>query len=373
MNCSRTRITDKNNRLTHTLAYNAKDISVTQHSPSLPDAAQDASARLDRILDRFPSLRVLVIGDMMLDRFIWGQVKRISPEAPVPIVRVTRESLHAGGAGNVVTNIRALGGQVIVCGVIGQDHHGRRLVQELVASGAEVNGVLISRRMSTISKTRIIAHNQQVVRLDREPTEAFNSRIRARLRAFVRKHIAECHVHVVVVSDYGKGTIDGELLALLAELRGQHGFIYMVDPKYPNFPHYRGASLVKPNMSEAEQATGLVIRNAATLHQAGSRLLELWQAEAVLISRGEDGLSLFKTDGSVSHFPTIAREVFDVTGAGDTVQAACALALGAGAPLETATILANHAASVVVGKVGTATVSPAELKTILQETHTCEV
>ncbi len=346
---------------------------MTQHSPSLPDAAQNAPARLDQILDRFPSLRVLVVGDVMLDRFIWGQVKRISPEAPVPIVQVTRESLHAGGAGNVVTNIRALGGQVIVCGVIGHDQHGRRLVQELVASGAEVNGVLISRTISTISKTRIIAHSQQVVRLDREPTEVFDSRVRARLRAFVRKHIAEFDVDVVVVSDYGKGTIDAELLALLAELRGQHGFVYMIDPKHPNFPHYRGASLMKPNMSEAEQATGVVIRDEATLHQAGSQLLALWQAEAVLISRSEDGLSLFKTDGSVRHFPTIAREVFDVTGAGDTVQAACALALGAGAPLETATILANHAASVVVGKVGTATVSPAELKAILRETHTCEV
>ncbi len=342
---------------------------MTRHSPARPDLQPVPDIRA--VLERFSGVRVLVVGDMMLDRYIWGQVERISPEAPVPIVRVTDESLRAGGAGNVITNIRALGGQVIAGGLIGQDQAGQRLVRELATSGAEVSGILLSQSMETISKTRIIAHSQQVVRLDREPRHAIDSRVRTRLRTFVHNHINGCDV--VVVSDYGKGTIDAELLGLLAELRRQHRFVYLIDPKPPNFAHYREASLVKPNLAEASQAAGLAIHNEASLVEAGARLLERWKTPAVLISRGEGGLSLFQAGGSVRHFPTMAREVFDVTGAGDTVHATCALALGAGTSLETATIFANHAAGVVVGKVGTATVNSAELRTVLNETYPCEV
>lgn len=300
----------------------------------------------------------------MLDHYIWGRVQRISPEAPIPIVRVTKESFHAGGAANVVANLRALGGEVTACGVVGKDPNGLQLLQTLSAIGADVSGVIVSRMAQTISKTRIIAHNQQVVRLDRERDD-FDSRLRARLRAFLARSIEQ--FHVVVVSDYGKGTIDAETLAVLTELRKQHHFLYLIDPKRRNFPYYREASLVKPNLEEAGLATGLEIRDEEHLRQAGARLLQLWQAEAVLISRGEEGMSLFKRGGNLQHFPATAREVFDVTGAGDTVLATCALALGAGASLEEATILANHAASVVVGKVGTASVSPQELRSVLSK------
>ncbi len=341
---------------------------MTRHSSARSDAPPVPDIRA--VLDRFAGVRTLVVGDVMLDRYIWGEVERISPEAPVPVVRVADESLRAGGAGNVITNIRALGGQVIACGLVGRDQDGRRLVKELASSGAEVSGLLLSQRMATISKTRIIAHSQQLVRLDREPRHALDSRVRARLRAFVRGHVSRCDV--VVVSDYGKGMIDAELLGLLATLRRQHGFVYVIDPKPPNFAHYREASVVKPNLAEAGQAAGLVIHSEASLAEAGTRLLNRWQTPAVLISRGEAGLSLFQAGGAVRHFPTVAREVFDVTGAGDTVQATCALALGAGTGLETATIFANHAAGVVVGKVGTATVSPAELRAVLYETYPCE-
>lgn len=338
-----------------------------------PSTGSDAPPvpNIRAVLERFSQVRVLVVGDVMLDRYIWGQVERISPEAPVPIVRVTDESQRAGGAGNVIANIRALGGQVIACGLVGRDRHGRRLVRELAASGAEVSGVLTSRSMTTITKTRIIAHNQQVVRLDREPRRAVESRLRARLRAAVRDHIGACDV--VVVSDYGKGAIDAELLDLVAASHRQHGFVYVIDPKPPNFAAYRGASLVKPNLAEASQAAGLTIHDEASLAEAGARLLDRWDTPAVLISRGEDGLSLFQAGKTVRHFPTMAREVFDVTGAGDTVHATCALALGAGTSLEAATIFANHAAGVVVGKVGTATVSPAELRAVLCETYPCAV
>lgn len=299
----------------------------------------------------------------MLDRYIWGRVQRISPEAPIPIVRVTKESLHAGGAANVATNIRALGGQVMACGVVGKDHDGARLLQTLSAIGSNTGGVIVSQAVQTISKTRIIAHNQQVVRLDREEDD-LDPRFRARLRAFLTRSINQ--FDVVVVSDYGKGTIDEEILTLLAALRNQHHFLYLVDPKKRNFPYYWKASLVKPNLEEAGLATGLEIRNEKDLCQAGARLLQLWQAEAILVSRGEEGISLFKQGGKHQHFPATTREVFDVTGAGDTVLATCALALGAGASLEAATLLANHAAGIVVGKVGTAIVSLQELRGVLR-------
>ena len=320
------------------------------------------SISLPRLLRRFAGVRILVIGDLMLDRYVWGRVERISPEAPIPIVHVTRESLHAGGAANVVANIRALGGQVAACGVVGQDREGVELLQQLTALSANTDGVISNRAMPTISKTRIIAHNQQVVRLDREQDDIEN-RIRDRLRAFVSSHIEL--FDVVVISDYGKGMVDASLLSLLAELRQKHKFWYLIDPKRRNFAHYKGASLVKPNLAEAGLATGIDIRDKEDLHQAGLRLVDLWQTEAVLISRSEAGMSLFKKGAVPQHFPATAREVFDVTGAGDTVLATCALALGAGATLEEATVLANHAAGIVVGKVGTATVAAQELRTVL--------
>ena len=323
------------------------------------------AGKLSTFLRRFAQVRVLVIGDLMLDRYIWGKVDRISPEAPVPVVRVTRESLHAGGAGNVVANIRALNGSVVACGAVGKDQAGQRLRRELTTLGAGVQGVITSRSTVTTSKTRIIAHSQQVVRLDREESDILDTRVRSQLRRFVQRRIAD--FHVLVISDYGKGVVDAEFLSLLSELRERHRFVYLIDPKRRNFAHYRGATLVKPNREEAGIAAGIEIRNERDLSQAGAHLLQFWRTEAVLVSRSEEGMSLFKRHGIPQHFPTTTREVYDVTGAGDTVLATCALALGAGATLEEATILANHAAGVVVGKVGTATVSPAELQAALQE------
>src|SRR5215510_12031284 len=239
---------------------------------------------LATVLRRFSQVRVLVIGDLMLDRYIWGRVERISPEAPVPVVRVTRESTHAGGAGNVVANVRALGGSVEACGVVGRDQAGQRLVQELSRIGAGVASVIASQATTTTSKTRIIAHSQQVVRLDREQRDELDHRARTRMRALVQQRLDNCEV--VVVSDYGKGAIDAELLTLLATRHQSHRFVYLIDPKRRNFAHYRGASLVKPNTEEAGLAAGIEIRNDTDLLQAGNRLLDLWQAEAILVSRG---------------------------------------------------------------------------------------
>jgi D-glycero-beta-D-manno-heptose-7-phosphate kinase len=321
--------------------------------------------RLEALVRRFPRVRVLVVGDFMLDRFIWGRVERISPEAPVPVVHVTSEERRAGGAGNVVGNIAALGGRAAAAGLIGRDPAGAELTRALGQLGALTDGLVVSRRAETTQKTRIIAHQQQVVRLDRETAGVADDPGIRRVRDFVLRQ--RRRFDVLVVSDYGKGVVGPELLGALADARARDAFTWLVDPKRANFDHYRRASLMKPNREEAAAAAGLEIRDAASLRAAGARLLDRWEADAVLISRGEEGMALFKPgsrDGAivVEEFPTVAREVFDVTGAGDTVLATCALALGAGGTLEEATVLANHAAGVVVGKIGTATLAADELR-----------
>jgi D-beta-D-heptose 7-phosphate kinase/D-beta-D-heptose 1-phosphate adenosyltransferase len=259
----------------------------------------------------------------------------------------------------VVSNVAALGGRTVVGGLVGRDAEGARLRLELARLGADTRGVVATRETSTIRKTRIIAHHQQVVRLDHEDPPVLDGTAGRRLRDWVLAQLRRAQV--LVVSDYGKGTVGAMLLDALADAHAQRAFTWVVDPKSGNFAHYRRVSLVKPNLQEAAAAAGVEIRDTTSLRAAGSRLLERWDAEAVLISRGEHGMALFRRGHAVREFATVARDVFDVTGAGDTVVATCALALGAGATLEEATILANHAAGIVVGKVGTATVTAAEL------------
>jgi D-glycero-beta-D-manno-heptose-7-phosphate kinase len=316
-----------------------------------------------RLLRRFPKVRVLVVGDLILDQFIWGSVERISPEAPVPVVQVTAESFRLGGAANVVNNVRALGGISAVCGVVGGDAAGRRLVRELAAVDSDVRGVVLARNETTTRKTRIIAHRQQVVRLDRD--DRCGGRAAARARAFALAHVDQNDV--VVVSDYGKGMITPDFLQALADARAVRPFLLVIDPKKENFPYYRNTSLVTPNREEASQASGVEIHDQSSLLEAGQILLERWEAEAILITRGEEGMSLFVRGAPVRHFPTVARQVFDVTGAGDTVVATCALALGAGAGLDEAAVLANHAAGIVVGEIGTATVTISQLQNDMRE------
>jgi len=321
-------------------------------------------ADLGRALRRFGSVRVLVVGDLILDQFIWGRVDRISPEAPVPVVRVADESFRLGGAANVVHNVRALGGRATACGVVGADATGRRLIRLLREINAGIAGVVSSRTVETTLKTRIVAHQQQVVRLDREQGAQQTARLVIRLSRYLARHAAD--FDVVVISDYGKGVVTPRLLDELAAAWRVHGFRLVIDPKRQNFPHYRGATVVTPNVAEASQASGVDIHDERSLRRAGAALLDRWQADAVLVTRSEQGMTLFKRQGGVSHFPTVARHVFDVTGAGDTVVATLALALGAGASLENAAVLANHAAGIVVGEVGTATVSLAALRADLK-------
>jgi rfaE bifunctional protein kinase chain/domain len=319
------------------------------------------------ILHGFHRVHLLVVGDLMLDRFIWGEVERISPEAPVPVLRVTSESSRLGGAANVVNNVRSLGAQVTVCGVIGRDAAGRSLLHDLRQVGASTLGIFADKQVQTIQKSRIIARprHQQIVRLDRENQDPIGESTLRRLRAFV---LARAKAYdAVVISDYGKGVVHARLLRSIAKLVKKGKVICVIDPKKENYEHYRLPTLITPNKDEASDASGIEIQDEKSLLAAGKKLEHIWQAEAVLITRGPDGMSLFRPRCAVKHFPTEPRDMFDVTGAGDTVVAICGLALACGASLEEAAVLANLAAGLVGDEVGTVAVSFDKMKRIVQD------
>ena len=329
--------------------------------------AGDATQRLLTILEQFPRAHLLVVGDLMLDRFILGDVDRISPEAPVPVLRVTAESFRLGGAANVIHNIRSLGGRVTACGVVGRDSAGRTVTRHLARIGASTAGVYSDARYPTTEKSRIIAGpgHQQIVRLDRENHGAVSASSRRRLRQFVLERARRCHG--IVVSDYGKGVIDEDLLASIAELVRNRDTICIVDPKKENYGHYRWPTLITPNKFEASEASGIAIKDDKTLLDAGRKLVRIWHAKAVLITRGAEGMSLFQARGGSRHFPTEPREIFDVTGAGDTVVAVCALALASGASYDEAAVIANLAAGMVGDEVGTVAVRIKKLKRVIRD------
>ncbi|MEW6220341.1 MAG: D-glycero-beta-D-manno-heptose-7-phosphate kinase [Thermodesulfobacteriota bacterium] len=312
---------------------------------------------------RFPQARILVVGDVIVDHFIWGQVSRISPEAPVPVVNVRRESLLLGGAANVLHNIRALGGQACLCGVVGSDPAGDRLFELLDAIDAPATAILRHPDRPTSIKTRVIAHHQQVVRFDRETCADLDPASAAALLAMIGHALGQ--VQVVIVSDYGKGVVTGDLMAGLVPMARAKGIPVVVDPKPQHRDLFAGVGLITPNQLEAERMAGLPVDSEADLVAAAQGLRERLACEAVLVTRGEAGMTLVERDRPALTIPTQAREVFDVTGAGDTVIATLALGLAAGLPLAAAAALANVAAGIVVGKLGTATTSPQELTAAL--------
>jgi D-glycero-beta-D-manno-heptose-7-phosphate kinase len=316
-------------------------------------------ARTRALLAAMHGRRVLVVGDVMLDEFIWGRVARISPEAPVPVVEVTGQSFHAGGAANVAANVRALGGEAVIAGVVGEDAAAERLRDLLAGSGIEPALAAAPDGRPTTVKTRIVAHHQQVVRADREQSDDIDAGLEAALVLRLRAVLPR--VAAVIVSDYQKGVVTPGVMRALRSAARRRRLPLLVDPKVRHLELYRDATLVTPNQLEAEQATGIRIRSLADLQAAGGRILATVRCEAALITRGEHGMSLFRARRRPLHIPTTAREVFDVTGAGDTVIATLALALAARAPLADAAVLANLAAGVVVGKLGTATASAEEL------------
>ena len=319
------------------------------------------------LLNRFRGARLLVVGDLMLDHFIFGDVERISPEAPVPVLRVISESYRLGGAANVIHNVRSLGAQVTACGVIGRDAAGKRLVHDLRRVGASTAGVFADKQVQTIEKSRIIAgpHHQQIVRLDRENQAPIAEATLKRLQRFVLAKAMACDG--VVISDYGKGVVHASLLSSMTRLVRQDKLICVVDPKKENYGRYRFPTLITPNKDEAGDASGVAIRDEKSLLAAGEKLVRMWQAKAVLITRGPDGMSLFRSRRAVRHFPTESRDLFDVTGAGDTVAAVCGVAIACGASFEEAAVIANLAAGLVGDEVGTVAVPLEKLKQLLQD------
>lgn len=317
-----------------------------------------SAKRAQAIIEKFRKARILVVGDLIMDHFIWGKVKRISPEAPVPVVEVTSESIMLGGAANVINNIHSLGGRSLVTGVIGNDPDGKKLVASLKEKGIPAEGIITDRKRPTTIKTRIIAHHQQVVRFDREMREKIDPQSTDKVLGYIKK--AAKAADIVVVSDYAKGLVTQRLMEETNSLCLDIGRPVAVDPKVEHFGFYRRSTIVTPNNLEASQGSGIEITDNETLHRAGETLFERLGCQALLITRGENGMSLFEP-GNETHIPTVAQEVFDVSGAGDTVIGTLALALAAGANYKEAAVLANFAAGVVVGKVGTATLTSGEL------------
>jgi D-glycero-beta-D-manno-heptose-7-phosphate kinase len=323
----------------------------------MPQLTQQRAAE---ILRAMRERKIVILGDVMLDEFVWGEVSRISPEAPVPVVDVRRESVHLGGAANVLANVAALGARACVIGVVGNDAAGERLSQSLQkASPLQTKDYLIvdEARPST-TKTRIIAHNQLVVRADREKRSPVNGNVERRIVDSLKQALQDAAA--LVISDYDKGVVTPSILAQVLPLAYKRVPV-LIDPKLRNFSHYRPASLVTPNHHEALRMANTEEDSDDGLHQAARIIQEQLGCDAVLITRGSGGIMLVEGNNEPVYVATAAREVYDVTGAGDTVIATLAAALSTGATMLEAASLANHAAGIVVGKVGTATASADEL------------
>ena len=311
-------------------------------------------------IDKFPQARIMVIGDIMIDHFIWGNVNRISPEAPVPVVRVTHESFHLGGAANVVHNIHTLGGKVFTAGIAGNDAMGRKIVHDLRTLGISTAGIIATPKRPTTVKTRIIAHNQQVVRFDREEDTWLNTDIQKRIISYCKRIFSD--IHAIILSDYDKGLLSRELVEEVIALCKKGKKPVIVDPKIENMDIYKEVTMVTPNQKEAGEASGIKILTDEDASRAASLIQKRIGCDSVLITRGEHGMTLVEKNGSFAHIPTLVTEVYDVTGAGDTVVSALTLALTTGASKRIAALIANYAAGVVIKKIGTASVEKEELK-----------
>ncbi|WP_395748101.1 bifunctional heptose 7-phosphate kinase/heptose 1-phosphate adenyltransferase [Prosthecobacter sp.] len=317
-------------------------------------------------LERFAQGRILVVGDVMLDHFIWGHVRRISPEAPVPIVEVTREEFYPGGAANVARNISPFSPHTHLMGRVGKDMAAEKLRALLIEDKVDPAPLLVHETLPTISKARVSARQQQIVRVDREKllplTDAELIEVEQRLRDLAP------NLDAIILEDYGKGFMTEELMQVVAKIAAEHKLIVTVDPSPRNPLPWAGVSLVKPNRLEAFAAAGLEdhllpeapLENKELL-EVGRVLLAKWNVSSVLVTLGEQGMMLFERGQEPHHIPTRAREVFDVSGAGDTAIALLTLALASGHSLREAADISNHASGIVVGKLGTATLTPDEL------------
>lgn len=314
--------------------------------------------RYNGIFKNFRKKKILVVGDIILDHYIWGLVERISPEAPVPVIDVKDENYTLGGAANVAANIVALGGKATVVGIRGDDVSGEVLHSLLNDRGIDTSGLFSGKRPTTI-KTRVIAHSQQVVRFDREDRRRLDERLFKKIKDFLSSDRNKWDA--LIISDYKKGVICEKMMRFIAREFKKKGTFVSVDPKVGHFNFYKGVSLVTPNTKEASEGTGIEIKDEKSLQKAGKSLLRELRCDSVLITRGEHGMTLFEKGSEINHIPTAAKGAFDVTGAGDTVIATITLAHVSGADLRDAAIISNHAAGIVVGQVGTATATPEQI------------
>jgi D-beta-D-heptose 7-phosphate kinase/D-beta-D-heptose 1-phosphate adenosyltransferase len=315
--------------------------------------------RVESIFSHTPEIRCLVVGDLMLDEYLWGKAERISPEAPVQVVDVLREELRLGGAGNVVNNLAALGAEVSVCSVVGDDENGWSLLKEFSRHDIDISAIFLDPARRTSRKTRVVAAHQQIVRIDRESREVVPVLYEQQVCSWIKTHIAE--FKVVVLSDYNKGVLTPTVIATTIAAAATVSIPVLVDPKGSDYCRYRGATLLTPNRKEAEAAAGISISDAASLARAAETIMAAVGLQHLLITRSEEGMSLFSAGAEAVHIPTVAREVFDVSGAGDTVLATLAFGMASGCTMAEAAGLANISAGIAVGKLGTSTVTPQEI------------
>ena len=326
--------------------------------------------KLEFILKGFSRVKLLVVGDIMMDRFVSGKVSRISPEAPVPVVIVEKEEFNLGGAANVAHNIRSLGGVVSLCGILGKDENGRKLYKKIAEKEIQTHGIFFEPGRQTTVKTRIIAHHphhQQLVRVDRETTDHPKVSTSKVLLGFLTEGIND--FDGIVISDYGKGLLTRNLIQTIIKRAKKSKKFVMVDPKVKNFFFYKGATVITPNTQEASEASRTSYTDQSSVEEMGKKLLKRLSCKALVITQGEKGMTIFERHQKPYRVPTVAKEVYDVTGAGDTVIGTMALALGTGprVNVKDAASLANYAAGVVVGKVGTAIVNREELLKVIRE------
>lgn len=322
---------------------------------------------VESLFQRAAGLKCLVVGDLMLDEYLWGKTERISPEAPVQVVDVLREDLRLGGAGNVANNLLALGCQVTVASVIGEDENGWALLKAFNRQGINTEAICQEPGRRTGRKTRVIAANQQIVRIDRESRDPLSAQFEQRLIGWLQQYLKG--YDVVLVSDYLKGVLTPAVLSSIMTTATESRIPVLVDPKGTDYGKYRGATCLTPNRKEAEAASGVLIRDLESLNQAATDLMARVGLNNLLITRSEEGMSLFCGSGETVHIPTVAREVFDVTGAGDTVLALLACGVAGGLTLAEAARLANVAAGIAVGKLGTSIVTPAEIIDAVSQSH----
>ena len=328
---------------------------------------------LEQLVAKYSGINITVVGDLILDHYIWGGVERISPEAPVVVVNQKEENYRLGGAGNVARNLTSLGAKVSIAGVVGDDLYGQKFIEMLERDGINVNGVIVDRTRPTTVKTRVIANSQQVVRVDRESSEVVSECFQNNLSDWLKVELKQSSG--LIVSDYAKGAIFPSLFQCLRRIsgganEGKACFPVLIDPKSPNFSFYSSATVIKPNRKEAEESSHMFIRSRKDAIEAGRKLAELWNSEMIMITLGEMGIVVVPKDYPLSdaiEVDTIKREVFDVSGAGDTVSAVFLLSLAVGAGAYEAAILSNCAAGIVVGEVGTATVCLNELMDVISE------